>query len=99
MESRCDGMLSYNSTVIFVELKQRRSKKDRNGWVEDAEIQLKNTIKHFEKTELAEKYKHKMAYISNSEYPKPKASQIGRMETFYTETGYVLRIEARIKLL
>lgn len=96
MEKRCDGVLMYNTTVIFVELKQRGAK--GNAWVEDAEPQLKNSIKHFEKTELSENFNQKKAYISNSEHPKFKASQIGRMDRFYNDTGYILRIEARIKL-
>ena len=96
MEKRCDGMLTYNSTVIFVELKQRSAK--GNAWVEDALPQLKNSIAHFEKTELSENYEQKKAYISNSEHPKFKASQTGRMEKFYIDTGYILRIEARISL-
>lgn len=97
MEKRCDGMLTYSSTIIFVELKQRGAK--GNVWVKDAEAQLKNSIRHFEKTELSEIYNQKKAYISNSEHPKFKTSQIERMEKFYLETGYILRIEARIKLL
>jgi hypothetical protein len=96
MEKRCDGMLMYNSTVIFVELKQRGAK--GNAWVLDAEPQLMNSIKHFEQTEISESFKQKKAYISNSEHPKFKTSQIGRMERFYSKTGYILRIEARIKL-
>ena len=96
MEKRCDGVLIYNSTVIFVELKQRGAR--GNTWVEEAEPQLKNSIKHFEQTELSENFMQKKAYISNSEHPKFKVSQIGRMERFYAETGYILRIEARIKL-
>ncbi|TDB67337.1 hypothetical protein [Arundinibacter roseus] len=97
MEKRCDGMLTYNSTVIFVELKQRGAK--GNSWVEEAELQLKNSIKHFEKTEFSESFNQKKAYISNSEHPKFKISQIGRMEKFFRDTEYILRIEARIKLV
>jgi hypothetical protein len=89
--------ITYNSTVIFVELKQRGAK--GNTWVEDAVLQLMNSIAHFEKSELSEKYNQKKAYISNSEHPKFKASQMRRMEKFYIDTGYVLRIEARIILL
>lgn len=96
MEKRCDGVLMYNSTVIFVELKQRGAK--GNTWVADALPQLKNSIKHFEQTELSEKFNYKKAYISNSEHPKFKVSQIGRMERFFSDTGYILRIEARIRL-
>lgn len=97
IDKRCDGMLTYNSTVVFVELKKRGAK--GNAWVEDAVPQLKNTIKHFEKTVFSEKFNLKMAYIANSEHPKFKSSQIGRMQNFFHETGYILRIIARIKLL
>jgi hypothetical protein len=93
---RCDGVLTYNSNVIFVELKERSAK--GNAWVEDAESQLKSTIGHFEKSEIAINYKHKKAYIANSEHPKFKQSQIRRMNQFFNDTGYVLRIEARIEL-
>lgn len=96
MEKRCDGMLSYKSTIIFVELKQRSAK--GNAWVEEAEHQLKSSIHHFEKTYFSESFNQKKAYISNSEHPKFKASQIGRMERFFNDTGYILRIEARIKI-
>ncbi|MBK8045067.1 MAG: hypothetical protein IPK21_21930 [Haliscomenobacter sp.] len=98
MEKRCDGMLTYGSSVIFVELKQRGGAKS-NAWIREAEGQLKNTISYFEETDLSEKYTLKMAYISNSEHPKFRASQIVRMEKFFSETTYILRIEARINLL
>lgn len=96
MYKRCDGMLTYNSTVIFVELKQRGAK--GNAWVEDAEPQLRTTIQQFGRTVYSKNFTQKKAYISNSEHPKFKASQSSRMEKFYADTGYVLRIEARIKL-
>jgi len=37
-KQRCDGMLTYNTTVIFVELKDRNAQ--GNAWVEDAIPQL-----------------------------------------------------------
>lgn len=96
MDKRCDGMLTYKLTVIFVELKDRGAK--GNAWVEDAVPQLKSTITHFENSQLAANFKHKKAYISNREHPKFKTSQKERMEKFFMDTGYILRIEARIKL-
>jgi hypothetical protein len=96
MERRCDGMLTYNYTIIFVELKQRGGR--GNAWVLDAEAQLKSTINHFENTSFSEIFRKKKAYISNSEHPKFKSSQIGRMEKFYSETRYVLKIVGRIKI-
>lgn len=96
MEKRCDGMISYNKSIIFVELKQRSIK--GSVWVKEAESQLKATIGVFEKTKFSKTFSIKKAYISNSDQPKFKVSQSRRMENFYTETGYVLRIEARIRV-
>lgn len=92
LESRCDGLLIYNSTVIFVELKQRTDKK----WVQEGEKQLRKTILHFEKTDESKDLNIKKAYIANSKSPKFKTSQIQRMDKFFEDTGYVLRIENRI---
>ncbi|MBY0477668.1 MAG: hypothetical protein K2Q24_08465 [Chitinophagaceae bacterium] len=93
---RCDGVLTYDSTVIFVELKQREAK--GNQWVTDAEGQLKTTIGYFENEDEAENFNNKQAYIANSEHPKFKVTQMRRMDQFFTDTGYILRIVNRIKL-
>ena len=98
MDNRCDGMLWYEATIVFVELKDRESKKDKNAWVEEGEKQLKRTIEYFEKTEQSRKFTEKRAYIANKAYPKFKESQLGRMKKFKQETGYTLRIENRIKI-
>jgi hypothetical protein len=96
MDKRCDGVLSYGEKVIFVELKERGA--IGNAWVKDAEIQLRTTIGYFEKTDDADEFIQKKAYIANSEHPKFKESQIRRMEQFLTDTGYILRVENRIIL-
>ena len=96
MDKRCDGILTYNSTVIFVELKERAA--SGVAWVKDAEKQLKTSIGYFEATDKAEKYKDKKAYIANKEHPKSKDSQMRRMDQFFMDTGYVLRIVNRIGL-
>lgn len=96
MAKRCDGVLTFDSTIAFVELKERDKK--GNKWVKDAEKQLRSTIGYYEKSEEAESYKIKKAYIANSEKPKFKESQVRRMDQFLTDTGYVLRIENRIIL-
>lgn len=93
---RCDGMLTFDNTVIFVELKQRGAR--GNSWVEDAEKQLKSTIDYFEREDEANDFNQKKAYIANSEHPKFKESQAMRMDKFLSDTGYVLRIENRIVL-
>ncbi len=96
MDKRCDGVLRYDGNVIFVELKVRGAL--GSAWVKDAEAQLRITIGHFEKTDNAEDFSQKKAYIANSEHPKFKESQIRRMEQFLADTGYILRVENRIIL-
>ncbi len=96
MDKRCDGVLTHNSTVCFVELKQRTTKGP--GWIKDAEEQLRTTIGYFEKEPEATAFKSKKAYIANSENPKFKINQARRMDQFYWDTKYVLRIENRIVL-
>jgi len=59
MEKRCDGMLWYDKAVIFVELKERVSKKNTNAWVKAGEKQLKRTIEYFEKTEQSNNFREK----------------------------------------
>jgi len=96
MAKRCDGALTYNSTITFVELKMRSAK--GNDWVEEGEKQLRTTIGYFEKEEAAKNFNGKKAYVANSEYPKFKETQIRRMDQFLEDTGYILRIENRIVL-
>ena len=93
---RCDGVLSYGNTIIFVELKERGAL--GNQWVTDAEKQLKVTLAYFERENIAKTFHHKKAYISNSHHPKFKVSQTRRMNQFLEDTGYILRIEKRIYL-
>lgn len=96
MDNRCDGVLSYESTVIFVELKERSAK--GNEWVVDAEIQLRSSIGYFEKQVNSDDFSLKKAYIANKDHPKFKETQSSRMRKFQDETGYTLRIENRIEL-
>ena len=98
MDNRCDGMLWYDKAVVFVELKERVSKKNTNVWVKDGEKQLKRTIEYFEKTGQSDKFTEKRAYIANKAHPIFKESQLQKMKSFKQETGYTLRIENRIKI-
>lgn len=93
---RCDGVLSFNETIIFVELKDRSAK--NNEWVKDGEKQLRTSIVNFEKSDSLDLFKIKKAYIANNQHPKFKSSQINRMQKFADETGFILRIENRIIL-
>ena len=96
MDNRCDGLLSYLlSTVIFIELKQRT---DGSAWIKEGENQLRQTIKHFERTKEAISFRRKRAYIANCKRPQFRINQTNRMDKFHRDTGYILRIENRIIL-
>lgn len=96
MDNRCDGFLYFNQTIIFVELKISFSK--NKYWINDAENQLRVTIGHFEKSDKADDFKVKKAYIANKAKPIFRSSMINRMENFYNDTGFILKIENRINI-
>lgn len=97
MDNRCDGCLFYEKTIIFIELKDRSTKGP--GWIKDAEIQLRHTIKHFEDEKESDAFKVKKAYIANNAKPRFQSGQAVRMENFFAETKYVLRIENIIDIV
>nr|WP_320058404.1 hypothetical protein [uncultured Bacteroides sp.] len=97
MDNRCDGCLYYEQTILFIELKQRKTR--GNQWIKDAEHQLRVTIGHFEKTPQSELFSTKKAYIANSEKPHFRSAQTERMENFFSDTGYILRIENVVEIV
>lgn len=96
MDKRCDGFLTHEKTITFVELKEIGG--FRSPWIQDGEQQLRASIGYFEKTEDAKTYSIKKAYIANNEHPKARISQVARMDKFLDETGYILYIQNRIIL-
>lgn len=95
MPKRCDGMLTYESNLIFVELKERNYK--NQVWIEEGKEQLKNTIDLFLNNNI-KNYRSKKAYIANSKKPKFPYSHKETMQKFRNETGFMLTIEAKIKI-
>lgn len=92
---RSDGALFYNSTAVFVELKERSNQRK---WLSVGEAQLKNTIRHFEASDASVLYPIKRAYIANRKLPRFNKANTRRSEDFFEETGYVLRVQNSIVL-
>ncbi|MGV3696984.1 hypothetical protein [Flavobacterium sp.] len=92
---RCDAAIFYNSTVTFIELKERSNQRK---WLTDGDAQLKNAIEHFKKTDAAADYPVKRAYIANRKQPRFNKAHVRRMDEFFDETGYVLRIQNSVIL-
>jgi len=59
---------------------------------------LRSTIKYFEQQDESRNFSKKKAYIANSERPLFRTVQAVRMDRFFSETKYILRIENRINI-
>ncbi|CAA6813637.1 MAG: Unknown protein [uncultured Aureispira sp.] len=94
MESRIDGLLTYNSNrLIFVELKIVRER-----WIPDGIEQLENTIELFSAQNDLSSYKKRRAFLANKKHPRFKFSHKETMQAFKNKTGVRLIITAKIKL-
>ena len=96
MDNRCDGMLTYNNNIIFVELKER--KYTNSVWIDDGENQLRKIISVFINNHDLQIFKSKKAYIANSKKPQFQYSHKERMQKFRNNTGFTLSIQNTIKV-
>ena len=96
MDSRCDGMITYEDNLIFIELKERDVA--NSIWVRKGEAQLRNVIAIFESNHNTSNYKDKKAYLVNKLKPDFPVGQLSRMEKFEDETGYTFVIKQLITL-
>lgn len=94
MESRCDGMLSYEDKIIFVELKDRQ----KSGWLVKGEEQLRNIISIFASSNDLNLYNSKAAYVANKSRPYIQSGQMTRIQQFRNDTGFILMIQNIITL-
>lgn len=93
-KKRCDGALFYEDTVIFVELKDIAG--DARNWADPK--QLVSAITEFETTDLAKKYSVKRARLVNKQRPVFDRGQAVKINAFFKQTGYELRLKAHIDI-
>lgn len=91
MESRIDGMLTYDNEIVFVELKDRRA-----NWIQDGIEQIRNTIIIFSKNHSLETYDKRRAFLANRQKPQFQYSQKQKMQEFKNELGVRLIIHNEI---
>lgn len=91
MESRIDGMLTYDTEIVFVELKNKRA-----NWIQDGIEQIRNTIIIFSKNHALQDYTKRRAFLANRQKPKFQFSQKQKMQTFKNELGVRLIIHNEI---
>ena len=95
-ENRCEGMLTYNNNIIFVELKERNY--TNSVWIDAGENQLRKIISVFINNHDLQIFKSKKAYIANSKKPQFQYSHKERMQKFRNDTGFTLIIQNAIKV-
>lgn len=94
VESSCDGMLNYDSTLIFVELKDS----NRSGWLGKAIDQLQVTIGIY-KAELGlNGYNRYYAYVANKQRPYFNAANPALAEKFEDDTDFILMVDQVVKI-
>lgn len=96
MDHRCDGILTSQKEIIFVELKERDCK--NRVWIEKAQTQLKISINYFKVSQNLDIFKSKKAYIANRKKPNFQSGQMERMNRFKNETGVRLIIQNTIEI-
>lgn len=91
--SQCDGMLTTDNSIIFVELKTVQKQ-----WISDAIEQLKSTIELFCDNHNPNVFKKRLAYASNNRHPKFNYSNREIRQSFYNTTGFKLLIQNKIDI-
>ncbi|HEV3412222.1 MAG TPA: hypothetical protein VG101_07080 [Puia sp.] len=93
-ESSCDCMLQYDTTLIFVELKDR----DSGRWLGKARDQLQITIDKYKSNVGLNGYTRFYSYVANRQRPYFNAASPALAEQFEDDTGFVLVIDHFIKI-
>ena len=86
MDSRCDGVLSYQNNLIFVELKEREG----GQWLKKGREQLTATINRFKQESDITKFSSVKGYVCNSLRPQAHFGQATNIQQFKDDTGFTL---------
>jgi hypothetical protein len=85
-EKRCDGMLHFNNTVFFVELKLRGS----SGWLVKARNQLTKTLENFMLNYKLSDYDKVVAFACNGLKPFANQGNSNQLQKFKDDTGLIM---------
>ena len=93
-ERRCDGILQYDQTIMFVELKYVRSK----GWIPDGIEQLEGTVRDYFTGVDRQDFTRRLAVLANGKKPAFRSSHKVQMQQFYQRHGVRLLIQAEVRI-
>ncbi len=92
--TKCDGILSYENRLVFVELKERHNKK----WFNKGRKQLAATIIRFKREYDITQFVSIKAYVCNSVIPNVHRGHFSNIQRFYDETGCILLGKREIEI-
>jgi hypothetical protein len=90
-ESLCDGMLTFNDTLYFVELKDQKS-----GWIPRAICQLTSTIEIFIINHSDKTYRYKKVFACNKRHPYFQVIDSEMNREYYKTYGFRIDVQAEI---
>jgi Holliday junction resolvase-like predicted endonuclease len=96
MDSRCDCMLSFDSTLIFVELKNKRE-----SWQAEGLAQIENTAIRM-LTEISNHYysfKKRKAVVANRKNQFPSFHDSNAEQRQYFKSKYNMRIQFEAEII
>ncbi|MFA6401655.1 MAG: hypothetical protein WCX31_08525 [Salinivirgaceae bacterium] len=85
-ESRCDGMLHFDNSILFVELKMRGS----SGWLVKARKQLTITLNKFKLNNNIYDFEKIEAYACNGLKPLANQGNNIELQKFKDDTGLIM---------
>jgi hypothetical protein len=91
-ESRCDGMLHCENSIIFVELKDR----NYGGWVAKGREQITTTFNVFKSNYDISRFQKIEAYVCNKQKPRAITSCMIEKQKFKDDTGLCLNVHRQI---
>lgn len=86
MDSRCDGVISYQKNLIFVELKEREG----GQWLKKGREQLTATITRFKQECNISQFTSVKGYVCNNLRPQAHFGQATNIQKFKDDTGFLL---------
>lgn len=93
MDKRCDGMLTSEEYIVFLELKSQRS-----NWIQDAIKQLRSTVGHFVANHDISVFRYKKAFACNNKHPQFQYINHEKKQRFFNEFKVRLHVQATIKV-
>ena len=94
LESRCDGLLSFENDLIFVELKFREG----GQWLKKGREQLTITVNNFKDSYTISEYNNVYGNVCNSLRPLSHSGHAANIQQFYDETNLVLKSDNVIEI-